>query len=180
MHHEITMKWNKYVTGTVKGTIFEGAHWVKQFALCETPLEAAKLFNTIFKDQWSMSTFEIPRIKELQATSWRERYAMMKLFSQGANLQILLFMTKKLQEGLGPNRFRAGIIRAYDEWIEFRPQFTMHGNIAVLSKWPSDGPNNDYDCVFRVYSPEGKPLTCWDNGDNPVDTSGYYDLIKDF
>lgn len=60
MHHEITMKWTQYVTGTVKGTIFDGANWVEQFAMCETPLEAAKLFNTIFKDQWSMSTSEIP------------------------------------------------------------------------------------------------------------------------
>lgn len=180
MHHEITMKWTQYVTGTVKGTIFDGANWVEQFAMCETPLEAAKLFNTIFKDQWSMSTSEIPHIKELQATSWRERYAMMKLFSNGAHLQILLLMTKEVQEGLGSNHFKAGINSALDEWIQFEPQFTARGNIAVLSKWVSPGPDNDYDCVFRVYSPEGEPLTRWQSGDGPVSNSGYYDLIKDF
>lgn len=180
MHKEITMKWTEFVKGTVKGTIFEGANWVKSFAQCDTPLEAAKLFNTIFKDQWRMSTSEFPHIEELQATGWRDRYAMMKLFSQGANIQILLFMTKEEQDGLGHYHYKSGINSAHDKWIQFRPQFTTRGNIAVLSKWVSPGPDNDYDCIFRVYSPEGEPLTHWQSGDSPVSTSGYYDLIDNF
>lgn len=180
MNDEIVMKWTFFVNGTTRNTVFDGQEWVKAFSECETPFEAAKLFNNHFDGAWWMTPYEIPDVDEREESSWAERYAMICLFKGKVRPMIRLFMTKEELAALNLDYFKFYYYELHDQWVLFRAELTPKGNIAVASSLASPGPDSDDDYIFRVYDPTGKPLTEWHSGSQPLYYSGYYELIEQY
>lgn len=176
MNDEIIMKWTGFVNGTTHNTVFYGQEWVKTFSEFETPLEAAKFFNKHFEGSWRMTAYEIPDVDERKASSWDERYAMMCLFKGYVHPTIRLYLTKEELAALNLDYFNFYDYELHSQWMLFRTEFTPKGNIAVVTSLAAPHPDSDDDYIFRIYTPNGKPLTNWQRGWQPLFSSGYYEL----
>lgn len=171
------MKWSEYVEGSVQDTIFEGEDWVGFFANQGTPDMAASYFNAWFRRRWEMSASECCSVCELRPTTWEERCAMAKLFGGCARVSIKLFLDKATLGRLSLDYFGYYSHELRDLWLDFGIELTPKGNIAVLASLSAPHPDSDSECIFRIYSPTGVPVTDWISDWHPIATSGYCGLV---
>ena len=152
--------------GSVQDTIFEGEDRVGFFANQGTPDMAASYFNAWFRGRWEMSASECCSVCELRPTTWEERCAMAKLFGGCAPLGRLSL-----------DYFGYCSHELRDLWLDFGIELTPKGNIAVLASLSAPHPDSDSECIFRIYSPTGVPVTDWTSDWHPIATSGYCGLV---
>ena len=178
--NEIRMNWSKYVKGNVEGTIFEGEVWVKELSKLDSPCKAVKLYNELFNNKWEMSVDIIPSIIKKNNRPWEERYAMIQLFKIHGHVFINIRLKPGELKHLMLDFYRYDAHITCQKEFLFSTELTKNGNIAVLTEFPPIHPDGDTEYIFRIYSPNGLPMTEWGSGSKPLEGTKYFDWIEKY
>ena len=170
------MKWSAFINGDTKNTIFEGEEWVYAFSQCRTPVEAARYFNNIFENRWSMTSCEIADVRELCESSWPERFAMIKLFGHYSHTYLRLMLNKETIHDLRLEYFKFYKNELRDRFFTFIAEITPKGNIAVYTSIEMPGPDSDSEIIFCIFSPQGQQLKEWQSDIGPLAGTKFFAL----